>query len=222
VRAHDHVGHGRSAGRRGVVGSAGQLPAHARARVEAFAAELGRAPLLLGHSLGGALAAQLVVSQRLDVAGLVLSSPALDPGMNAAQRLLAAVLGRLAPGLAVGNGLDPQALSHDAAQVRAYLDDPLVHDRVSARLVGWLLDAGERARRDAGSLTVDTLLLVAGSDRLVNPAGSRAFAERAPAQRMTLHWYAPLFHELFNERAPERARVLDDLDAWLAARIGRA
>ncbi len=71
-------------------------------------------------------------------------------------------------------------------------------------------------------LSVQTLLMVAGSDTLVKPAGSRRFAERAPASVLTLRWYDALFHEIFNERAQERARVLADLDAWLAALPSRA
>ena len=76
--------------------------------------------------------------------------------------------------------------------------------------------AGETARAGAPNLSVPTLLLVAGADRLVEPEGSRAFAARAPAELATLKWYDGLFHELFNESAAERQLVLDDLADWLA------
>ena len=61
--------------------------------------------------------------------------------------------------------------------------------------------------------TVPTLLLYAGADRLVAPAGSAAFAAAAPAGVVTAHAFAPLFHEIFNE--PERAEVLSVLAGWL-------
>jgi alpha-beta hydrolase superfamily lysophospholipase len=216
VRGHDHTGHGRSGGRRGVLRGERQLVEHARALIEGFAAELDEPPLLLGHSMGGALAAQLVVSEGLRVRGLVLSSPALDTGLGPAQRALAAVLYRLAPSLAIGNGLEPEALSHDPAVVRAYLEDPLVHDRISARLLRWLVSAGEGARSAAAGLSVPTLLMVAGADRLVNPEGSRAFSRAAPEGLLTLRWYDDLFHEIFNEREAQRLAVLADLEQWLA------
>ncbi|MBB5270404.1 GNAT family N-acetyltransferase [Quisquiliibacterium transsilvanicum] len=215
VRGHDHAGHGRSGGRRGALRSERQLVEHARTLIEGFADTLGEPPLLLGHSMGGALAAQLVVCEGVPVRGLVLSSPALDTGIGAAQRALAALLYRLAPNLAIGNGLDPQALSHDAHVVRAYLEDPLVHDRISARLLRWLMSAGEGARRAAGSLAVPTLLQVAGADRLVNPEGSRAFARAAPEALLTMHWYEGLYHEIYNEQEADRRRVLTDLERWL-------
>jgi len=215
VQTHDHVGHGASGGARGVIAHPRQVLEHAQRRVTAFAADLGRPPLLLGHSMGGALAAQLVVSGAVTVDGLVLSSPGLDPGLNGFQRLLLGVLERLAPALAVGNGLNPDFISHDPAVVRAYREDPLVHDRISARLLRWLIDAGSEALQGADALAVPTLLLVAGADRLVRAEASRAFAERAPAQLLTLRWYDTLYHELFNEQSEDRARVLTDLAAWL-------
>lgn len=215
VRGHDHVGHGHSGGRRGVLARERQLVEHARTLFERFADELETPPLLLGHSLGGALAAELVICERLPVRGLILSSPALQTDLGRAQRLLAAVLARLAPNLAVRNGLDPEALSHDPAVVRAYLEDPQVHDRISARLLGWLQSAGERARAAAPTLACPTLLLVAGDDRLVDSQGSRAFADAAPAQQLSLHWYDKLYHELFNEDDAGRQTVLADLERWL-------
>ena len=55
------------------------------------------------------------------------------------------------------------------------------------------------------------------ADRLVNPAGSRAFASAAPKERVQAHCFEPLYHELFNE-SPELAEpVLERLQHWLAA-----
>jgi alpha-beta hydrolase superfamily lysophospholipase len=222
VRAHDHHGHGRSPGVRGTIPRSGALAEDAADLVGRFARELGRRPVLFGHSMGGALAAELVVVRRLPVAALVLSSPALDPGLNRLQRLMLAAMLRLAPGRTMRNGLDPRRISHDPTVVEAYLEDPLVHDRVSARLVAWLVAAGEAAIAAADSLSVDTLMLVAGDDALVAAQGSRRFAERAPAGRVTLRWYDGLWHEVFNERAEDRARVLADLDEWLGPRTPAA
>jgi alpha-beta hydrolase superfamily lysophospholipase len=180
--------------------------------------------VLLGHSMGGLVAARFVAEglqaqpaawwRKVDA--LVLSSPALDPGMNAAQKLLLAVLGPLAPTLAVGNGLQPAWLSHDAAVVAAYRADPLVHDRITPRLVRFIVDGGALVRSAAARWTVPTLLLWAGSDRCVAPAGSAAFAAAAPPGVVRSQCFAPLFHEIFNE--PEKAAVLAALEAWLAER----
>ncbi len=218
VRAHDHRGHGRSDGARGRLQRHDDLLDDALAVLADLAAQLAEPPLLIGHSLGGALAAQMALVREARLRGLVLSSPALDPGLSGFQKLLTRVLLRLAPDLAIGNGLDPLRVSRDARTVRAYLDDPLVHDRVSARLVNWLVTAADQVQAAASRLQIDTLLLVAGADALVRPTGSRRFADAAPAARLTLHWYDGLYHELFNELPDDRARVLADLERWLAQR----
>ena len=129
------------------------------------------------------------------------------------------MLRRLAPGLTLGNGLDAERLSHDAVVVRAYLDDPLDHDRISVRLFCWLDQAGTAARKAAPELQTQTLLLVAGDDRLVDPQGSRLLAAAAPPERLTLRWYDTMYHELFNEITAYRQQVLDDFDGWLMARF---
>ncbi len=217
VRAHDHAGHGESEGRRGLIERDDQLRVDALAQVAAFADELGQPPLLLGHSMGGALAAELVLVAGAPVSGLVLSSPALALKVAAPMVWMVALLRRFAPGLTLGNGLNAERLSHDAAVVRAYQDDPLNHDRISVRLFGWIRQAGEASRKAASALHTPALLMVAGEDELVDPQGSRELAASAPQALLTLHWYDTMYHELFNEITAYRQRVLDDFDAWLTA-----
>ena len=93
--------------------------------------------------------------------------------MNARATRLLSVLGPLAPQLAIGNGLKPAWISRDPAVVRAYVDDPLVHDRVTPQLVRFIVDAGELVRASAPRWDVPTLLMWAGADRCVAPCGQR-------------------------------------------------
>jgi alpha-beta hydrolase superfamily lysophospholipase len=65
----------------------------------------------------------------------------------------------------------------------------------------------------AAGWSVPTLLLYAGSDRLVDPAGSHAFAEAAPDAVVRSCCFEPLYHEIFNE--PESAKVYEALQRWL-------
>ncbi len=220
VAGHDHRGHGRSEGRRGVVADSHALLADLGLVVDALRGE-GR-HLLLGHSLGGLVAARYVAEGLATtplpwwraVDGLVLSSPALDIGMTGAQQALLAVMGTVAPRLAVNNGLKPAWISRDPAVVKAYVDDPLVHDRIAARLVRFMLDGGELVRRRAPQWALPTLLLWAGADRCVRPEGSAAFAAAAPPAVLTAQAFPALFHEIFNE--PEREQVFSHLHGWLA------
>ena len=74
--------------------------------------------------------------------------------------------------------------------------------------------AGRTVRSCATRWRVPTLLLWAGADRCVAPAGSAAFAAAAPPGVVTAQAFPKLYHEMFNE--PEREQVLGHLSRWLA------
>jgi alpha-beta hydrolase superfamily lysophospholipase len=226
VCAYDHRGHGRSAGGRGVLPHADALLDDLRlvfGGLTAEAREAGDAepPLLLGHSMGGVTAARAATGGWVAPRGLILSSPALRLYLRPPQRALLAVLARVAPDRPSPNGLALQALSHDPETIAAYTSDEHNHDRLTPRLAQFMERAGAAARRDAPSFRIPTLLLVAGADRLIDPAGARQFAAALPAGVGTLRWYDDLYHELFNESEPERSEVLTDLRAWLDAQLQR-
>ncbi|MDP3701208.1 MAG: lysophospholipase [Hylemonella sp.] len=218
VRGYDQYGHGESGGVRGGLPSDNRLVEDladvllsTRKRMDA------RLPLiLLGHSMGGLVAARLVALGLAPVEGLVLSSPAFDPGLNAFQQLMLAVLPAIAPGLRVRNGLDPTWISHDPEVVQAYRQDKRVHDRISGRLARFIAEGGAATIAAAPQWKVPTLLLYAGADRLVSPRGSAAFAKAAPARAVTAHCFEDLYHEVFNEldREPVYARLQQWLDQW--------
>jgi alpha-beta hydrolase superfamily lysophospholipase len=223
VAGYDQRGHGASGGRRGAIARPDSLLDDLGVVIDSLRSEPQRPLVLLGHSMGGLIAARFVAEALLanraewsrPVDALVLSSPALDAGMSALQRALLALLAPLLPQLAVGNGLKPQWVSRDPAVVQAYIDDPLVHDRVTPLLVRFILDSGEQVRAAAPRWHLPTLLLWAGADRCVAPAGSAAFAAAAPSACLTHTCYPQMAHEIFND--PQRQLPLTELTRWLGA-----
>jgi alpha-beta hydrolase superfamily lysophospholipase len=218
VRSYDQYGHGESDGPRGALPHPGRLLDDLADLVESARVRNPGLPLvLLGHSMGGLVAASFVARTLQAVDLLVLSSPALATRLTPLQKLLMAVVPRVAPNLTVGNGLDPQYLSHDKRVVQTYLNDPRVHDRVSGRLARFIAEEGALVRSRAGSWKVPTLLMYAGDDRMVDPAGSEAFAAAAPPSVVTARRFDGLYHEIFNEA--EAQPVYECLRQWLAARV---
>jgi len=215
VRGYDQYGHGESGGARGGLPTETRLLDDLVDIVDSTRARMEpETPLiLLGHSLGGLVAARFVALALRPVDGLVLSSPALDLGLGLVQKLLLAVLPKIAPNLRLGNGLDPALISHDPAVVAAYRADQQVHDRISARLARFMADAGPATLALAPTWKVPTLLLYAGADKLVNPAGSRAFAAAAPKPMVSSRCFEGLYHEIFNEIEAEP--VFAELEQWL-------
>jgi alpha-beta hydrolase superfamily lysophospholipase len=213
VRAYDHRGHGRSGGAHGDVPDGETLLQDAKIAVDDFARNLASPPLLLGHSMGGLFAACYATRALSPLRGLILSSPALRIRVTGAQKLLLRVLGAIAPGFGIPNGLESRYLSHRQAVVDAYDSDPLVHAKISARLLGAMLEAIEFVQAHASALGVKTLLVVAGDDRLVDAAGSEAFFRKLAPGIGAMHAYPGFYHEIFNE--VEAGRVFDDIRAWL-------
>ena len=213
VVRYDHHGHGRAPGNRG------SLP-HRRKLLDDLASVIDGIKregelILFGHSMGGAIAAQFVAEEIRPVDRLILTSPALDTHIRKIDRVMVKLLHRILPNLPRRNGLDATKISHDPEVVAAYKSDPLVHDRVTPRLVKFILDAGKVVVENATWWHVPTLLLYAGDDFLVNRAGSERFAERAPKGFVRARVFHGLYHELLNEAEPERSEVFAVIRKWL-------
>ena len=220
VRVYDHRGHGRSGGARGDVPKEDTLLDDAVQVMADWRHKLGPAaapPFLLGHSMGGLFAARFAVAQLMPLSGLILSSPALALPLTAPQKLLLKILSTIAPGLAVGNGLKQRYLSHDAAVVEAYKNDPLVHNKITARLLLAMLAAIVVTQRDAELVQIPTLLVFAGDDHLVDPTGSPTFFRSLKSGIGTLHCYENLYHEIFNEL--DAKSVFADVGNWLETQV---
>ena len=224
VRAYDQRGHGESGGKRGALPTSMALLDDLAEVVDSVRKQYPGLPLiLLGHSMGGLVVGRFVSLRIRPVDGLVMSSPALDAGIGPLQKLLLEVLPRMAPNLAVSNGLDVNFTSHDQEVVKAYAADRLVHNKISPRLGQFIADAGPSVVAAAANWRVPTLLMYAGADKLVNPAGSDAFAKLAITSKtvkpgtVTVKRFDGYYHELFNEL--DATPVFELLAKWLDARF---
>jgi alpha-beta hydrolase superfamily lysophospholipase len=217
VRAYDQFGHGHSEGSRGGLLREGQLPEHLgelAAATMKHSSFSSRPLVVIGHSLGGLVVASAIRRSLVDPKLAVLSSPALAVRMASWQRAAVKVLPRLAPALTLGNGLDPSKLSHDPQVVADYIADPLVHDRICARLGAFIAAEGERVLESAPRWQTPTWVLYAGDDLAVDPSGSRGFVSAAPSNIVKAQCFPAMYHEIFNE--PDRAIALSALETALA------
>ena len=216
VLSYDQRGHGETSGQRGALKHADDLLTDLTAVYDDYAANHARPPLLLGHSMGGLVAARTVLDGRIKPGAMLLTSPAMRSWESAGLRKLAHVLASVLPNLPLSNGLKVDNLSHDASVIAAYLNDPLVFSRITPRLADFIFRGGASCIADAAKLPVMTLLLVAGADKLVDPSGSTEFAAAAsPTGQLTTRHFAALFHELMNEAEPARTQVMKQMGDWL-------
>ena len=218
VYAMDLRGHGRSGGQRGHAPSLSLILDDIEAVVRRAGEESGAPLVLIGHSFGGLLAIAYALDRPGGLDKAVFSAPALVPKVKVPswKQALAGVLPTLAPRASFTNEIDPNLLSHDRAIGPAYMNDPLVHNRITAGLYAGTIARGEAFIARAPELRVPFLLLHGRDDQIVDPIGSQRFFARATAPGRAFCLYPGLYHEIFNE--VEHEKVFQDIESWLTQR----
>jgi alpha-beta hydrolase superfamily lysophospholipase len=216
----DHVGFGASEGIRGdAPGGLRTLERDVLSVLELASKELGEASrnVLLGHSMGGLVALQCLLHHPEAAREAIVSGPALNVGarISRSRIRLARVMGLLLPVVTTDHGIDADKVCSDPEVVSAYVSDPLVHRRISSRLLVSMIDEGDRVRaaRDRFDPALSLLLLHGEEDAISLPGDTRAFADAVACERTTLHVFPRMRHEVFNE--PENAKTFQSVDRFL-------
>jgi alpha-beta hydrolase superfamily lysophospholipase len=206
--APDHTGHGRSGGERALVDDVEVLVADLdHVAGAARAAHPGLPVVLIGHSMGGLVAARYAQQHGEGLAGLVLSGPAVGENPD-----LMALAG-LDPIPEVP--IDPAALSRDPAVGEAYAADELVYHGGFAResLLG--LGAAVAAIAEGPSLgALPTLWIHGEEDPIVPLVHTRAAMDHLGGSALTQKVYPGARHEIFNETNQDE--VIADTVAFVA------
>lgn len=216
----DHRGHGRSGGKRVQVRSIDEYTGDFDTLAKTAAAEVpGVKRVALGHSMGGGIVFTYGVEHAGEYDLMVLSGPAVAAHKDVppAKVFLGRAVGSLLPNLPVEQ-LDANAVSRDPAVVAAYNADPLVwHGKIPAGIAKALVKVGETMPQRARGITAPLLVVHGAQDKLVPADGSELLVDCVGSADVHLKVYPELYHEVFNE--PERERVLDDVTAWIEARL---
>jgi alpha-beta hydrolase superfamily lysophospholipase len=224
VVSYDHAGHGHSGGKRGYISDYANLLADCRDFLDHVLAHHPDTPVfLLGHSLGGSLAALAAATHQEKLAGLIMSSPAIALMEAPWLQKLALSLSRVVPRLVV-KPLNRSHLSTDPGVAAAFEQDPLTfRSRISTRTAAEIIRVGKAAMEAAPEVRLPLLLFHGTSDLITSPKASADFYESAASQDKSISFFRGMYHETLNE--PGGKRVLDgvidfvedhDTDNWLA------
>lgn len=219
VYAYDHRGHGRSDGQGQMVDSFDDYVADLATFVTDVRTREPSAPLFLfGHSMGGAIATLYAETRDPQLAGLVLSAPALRHHVGDFDHAFLDLFSAVTPYVGVLS-LEEPAFTRDPAALAEMQHDPLIHHESGpARTAAELLSAIGHARQWFDGIHVPVLIVHGDADRVTMVEGSQDLINAATASPDRTLWRCDgMFHDLLHE--PEHGAVGDAIRAWMDSRL---
>ena len=125
------------------------------------------------------------------------------------------MMNRIMPSFIMDNDIDVDLLSHDKKVVQAYVADPLVHNKISARLGMMLLGKGAWILDHAPENTNETLVMVGTAEGIVSRQAIQNYCNITP--HTTGKEWPDLYHEIHNE--PEKKVIFDYTLDWIDQQI---
>ncbi len=216
----DLRGHGRSQGQRGHINHFSEYREDLRTFVELVRKKQPRVPVFLfAHSLGGLIGADFLERLPSVVDGAIISGGPFEPAGVTKPLLvfIAKTMSHIAPRMSFDLKLDPEVLSHDAADKAKRASDPLIDKMVSARWGTECMRTVDEVWTNTAAIH-DPILIIHGEDDKLNTAsGARKFFKKITFKDKTLHIYPHTYHEVHNDFGWQT--MAKDLEIWIKKHI---
>ncbi len=202
--AWDARGHGNSPGERGYAESFGRIIRDADEFVRHVTTKFNipiSETAVVAQSVGAVVASAWVHDYAPPIRALVVATPAFEvklyvplaiPGL----RLLQMLRGKAF----IQSYVKPGLLTHDREQARQYAADTLISPQIAVNILLGLFDTSKRIIQDAGAIIAPTLLLISGSDWVVQEQPQLQFFERLSSLVRERILYPVFFHSTFWEK----------------------
>ncbi len=215
VVGYDRRGHGRSEGQKGHTPSYAAYLDEISLLIEHSKSLYPSLPYMIyGHSQGGNLVLNFAIDRKPDAKGIVVTGPWIKLAFEPPKFLV--MLGKfmksIYPKFNNKNQLDPNSVSRDKEVVQKYIDDPLVHDHISANTGIEMMQSAEKLDNFKGTMPLPTLVMHGSEDQLTSMPASKAFKERVSGDVKLKIWDG-FYHEIHNE--PEQLEVFDYTLEWM-------
>lgn len=216
VYGYDHRGHGKSEGARAYIRD---FHDYLKDLYDVIAYVKKDSPniknYILGHSMGGFIAALFGITTKNEIDGMILSAALTQSVRQTAggMRSLVKMMGRISPKFSLGNDLG-KIVSKDPNVTKAYMEDMLNCKKITMGLYNQFLIKGiDFVKAHANEFQYPVLILHGENDLIIDYSASKIFYENISSQDKTLKTYPGLYHEIMNE--PEKETVMHDIIAWL-------
>ncbi len=206
IVACDLRGHGKSGGQRGHAPSYDHYCDEIEVMMDKTKIMFQDIPhFLYGHSMGGLLSLYYIIQRQPEIKGAIITSPALMPSAltNKLARAVIHLLSFFMPRLSFPNGIKPDTLSRDIIIGKTYLNDPLVHDKVSTRNLKEMLRTAKFTINTASDINIPLLIMHGSADRIIFIQGTENLVNQLKNEHSFKQWEGA-FHELHNELEKEQ------------------
>ena len=218
VVAFDHFGHGKTAGKRGHNPSFEAVLESVTKTIEKANELFPNKPVFLyGHSMGGNVVINYSIRKKHHLKGTIATSPFLKLAFQPPKIKLAVgkILQKIAPSITMGNELDANDISREKTEISKYVNDPLVHDKISPNFSLTFIETGKWAIENASKLKSPMILFHGTDDKIIDYKGSQEFVTNS--KTATLKLYEGGYHELQNDLCKEE--MLQDVVNWLNSQL---
>lgn len=216
VMAVDLRGHGRSGGRRGYAAGFRSYLKDVRLLRQRTLELFGNLPqVLYGHSLGGNIITNYLISQDCLPKAAIIASPwfTLTSKPPLFRLALAKLVRYTLPGILVQSDLNADDLSRDPQVVEDYCSDPLVHRSILPALFFDIEHNGLKASTSIYKINIPLLVMHGTGDRIASYKQTCSFVMNAGNLTTFKDWPGG-YHELHNDTC--EFEVFGYLLKWLS------
>ncbi|MGY0408930.1 MAG: alpha/beta hydrolase, partial [Polaribacter sp.] len=210
----DHFGHGKTSGKRGHNPNYEAVLKSISIIIEKTTTLFPKKPIFLyGHSMGGNVVINYVLRKNNALKGVIATSPFLKLAFQPPKWKLffGKILQKIAPAITLGNEINTAHLSRNKNEEKEYINDILVHDKISPNFSITFIKTGKWAIENANKLKIPLFILHGTEDKIIDHKASIAFANNT--KNATLKLYEGGYHELHNDLCKEE--MLTDVVNWL-------
>lgn len=170
--------------------------------------------VLYGNGLGGNLALLYAIKQNDPVQGLIVTSPWIRcrHTHNYFFQSGSSLVTKLFPFLRISNNVNSKYLSHDLAIHNNYVNDKLVHNKISLRLLKEINVAGSIILSNRHKCNIPLLLMHGESDKVTSWHASAEFSRYTSSKTIFKLWDG-YYHELHNEF--DKEKIFEYILPWL-------
>ena len=219
VVGYDQFGHGKTKGKRGHNPNFDAVLTCVTKVIIKSKKLFNNLPLFLyGHSMGGNVVLNYVLRRKHPFKGVIATSPFLRLAFQppALKLTVGKLLHKIAPSLTMSNELNPNDISRISEEVLAYINDPLVHDKISPNYSIKFIETGQWALENAQNVNISTLLLHGTGDKIIDYKATKEFADKSNGLT-TLKLFEGAYHELHNDLC--RDDMLNTVTNWLNSQL---